>query len=358
MKAEETVNEELLANEEVNEDKKNSEVKQESIQFHLAYRPNEFSIAWDWKYPIFARVGFMHDDLEHGFVKHIQSTARKQQIRLLHLTSDKGVQYESTDVMNLLEFELAPTEEGLIELEAFRMQWVQLYLKMICYINGKDRSDFIPQMKYFRTQEGPLAGYLRAIDEMPESNDKALILSHVEKLVSVNWGLKLNEEKGITDFVYNIEGNSFNEKLESFFIGAWSVMNIHYARDFNTEKVENLLTLIQLGDEFMNSSIDVKGKEIIEEITKLVVQLTFPSIDELALPQRHALFIQSPTLFPLNVGRVSHMFYGVERTSDFDLHSMIPDLKPFIRGEALYQSVVVLPNNKEFVKKVQLMVEE
>lgn len=328
-------------------------------QFYLAYKPFDFSIAWDWKHSIFARVGFMHDDMNHPFIRYIKSNARKQKMRILHMSTEMiQEQYLDKDVINLFDYELLPTEEGANELENSRMRWVQLYLKLLCYINGKDRAQFIPQMKYFRSQEGPLAGYIRAIHEMPDdSTDKVILLKHLEKLEVIKWGIVYNDDKGITDFLYHIKGATFNEKLESFFIGAWTIMNIHYARDFNDEDMDSLLSLLQLSKVFIYPSIDQTGREIIEEIVKLLADLSLITLDEVLIQQKHALFIQSPQLFPNNYKQVSHMFYGIDYSPDFNLRSMIPDMKPLMPNEAIYRSKVVTNNGEEFVRKVFLAIE-
>lgn len=350
------------SNEEVEKKELSSEGQQAKTSikdhFYLAYKPHDFSITWDWQHSIFARVGFMHDDVYHPFIRHIKTTARKQKMRILHLSTEMiQEQYEDKDIINLYDFELLPTEEGLDELENTRLKWVQLYLKLLCYMNGKDRAQFIPQMKYFRTQEGPLAGYLRAIDEMPDSPDKSILLKHLEKLEMVKWGVKYNEDKGITDFIYHIKGSNFKEQLESFFLGAWAIMNVHYARDFNDEDMDSLLTIIQLSKNFIYPSIDQTGREIIEGIVKLLADLTLISLDEVYIQPKHALFIQSPQLFPNHYPQVSHMFYGMDYSADFNLRSMIPDLKPLIPNEAVYRSKVVTNIGEEFVRKVFLAIE-
>lgn len=333
--------------------------KQETFKdhFYLAYKPHDFSITWDWQHSIFARVGFMHDDVYHPFINHIKTTARKHQMRILHLSTEIiQDQYEDKDIINLYDFELLPTEEGATELEDIRMKWVQLYLKLLCYVNGKERAHFIPQMKYYRTEEGPLAGYLRAIDEMADSTDKTTLLRHLEKLQIVKWGVKYNDEKGITDFIYHIKGSSFKEQLESFFIGCWAVMNVHYARDFNDENMDSLLTMVQFSKNFIYPSIDQTGRDIIEGVIQLLADLTMISTDEILVKQKHALFIQSPQLFPNHYPQVSHMFYGMEHSPDFNLRTMITDLKPLMENEAIYRSKVVLNDGKEFIRKVFLAI--
>ncbi|WP_274996960.1 hypothetical protein [Lysinibacillus fusiformis] len=326
-----------------------------SNYFYLAYKPYDFSITWDWQHSIFARVGFMHDDVYHPFINHIKTSARKHQMRILHLSTEMiQDQYVDKDIINLYDYELLSTEEGATELEETRMKWVQLYLKLLCYVNGKERANFIPQMKYYRTEEGPLAGYLRAIDEMPETNEKTVLVKHLEKLQIVKWGIKYNDDKGITDFLYHVNGSTFKEQLESFFLGAWAITNIHYARDFNDEHMDSLLTMIQFSKNFINPSIDQTGRDIIEEVIQLLANLTMISTDEILIKQKHALFIQSPQLFPNHYPQVSHMFYGMDQSADFNLHSIIPDLKPLMPNEAIYRSKVI--QNEEFVRKVFLAI--
>lgn len=327
------------------------------LPFYLGYKPNEFSITWQYESMSLSRVGFMHPDYNHLFIQYMIKVSRERGLRILRInTENNPIEFPNTEGFPLLDMELNPTYEGLNELEETRMKWVQLYLRMLCYINNKDRSTFIPQMKYFKGQEGPLAGYLRSIEELRESPDKDLLLNHINNLRVVDWGI-LNDETGevTTDYIYTIKGDSFNEKLESFFIGCWCVLNIHYSRD--VEQYHQLLTFMQFGEDLLIEGLDTAARYIIEETVKLIADLTLPSLDHLQINQKHALFIQSPLLFPNVYPSISHMLYGVEKTRDFDIKDLIEGMAGLIPNEALYRSKVVLGNGDEFIRKVYLPIE-
>lgn len=331
-----------------------------SIQpFYLGYRPNEFSITWHYEHMSLSRVGFMHPDYNHLFMQYILKESRSRGLKLIRINTELNpVETNGSETFPLLDMELTPTSEGLNELEEIRMKWVQLYLKLLCYINDEDRNTFIPQLKYYRGQEGPLAGYIRSIEEMPNSKNKEVLLSHIKKLSLVEWGLINNETGDITyDYIYTIKGDSHKEKIESFFIGCWCILNIHYLRDWEYEKPQQLLTLMQFGEDLLIDELDDIARNIIEETITLISHLTLPSLDHLHISQYHALFIQSPLLFPNIYPSVSHMLYGVKKTRDFDLDDLIEGIEELIPNEALYYSKTVLPNNDVFVRKVYLPVE-
>lgn len=335
------------------------EIQIKKMPIFLGYRPNDFSITWHYDNMSLSRVGFMHPDYNHLFIQYVLKESRNRGIRLLRITTENNpIETNGVEPFPLLEMELKPTFDRLTELEETRMKWVQLYLKLICYINKADRATFIPQLKYFRGSEGPLAGYIRSVDEMPDSKNKEILNKHFRKLILVDWEL-VNNEVGdkTTDYVYVIKGETFNDKLEAFFIGCWCILNIHYSRDFEDFKPQQILTLMQFGEDLLIPEIDNEAKSIIEETIKLIANLTLPSLDHLEVNQFHALFIQSPLLFPNVYPSVSHMIYGVEQTRDFNLSDLIEGLGKLATNEALYRSKVVLPNGAEFVKKVYLPVE-
>lgn len=330
-----------------------------TVPFFLAYRPNDFSITWHYDNMSLSRVGFMHPNFNHLFIQYVLKECRQRSVKLLRITSEKNpIDTVEVEPYPLLEMELAPTFTGLNELEDTRMKWVQLYLKLICYINGTDRSIFIPQLKYYKGTEGPLAGYIRSVDELPDSERKEILNNHFRKLILVDWEL-VNDEKGdvTTDYVYKIKGEGFKEKLESFFIGCWCLINIHYSRDFEKLEPQQLLTLMQLGEDLLIPELDIEAKQIIEETITLISNLTLPSLDHLHVNQSHALFIQSPLLFPNIYPSISHMIYGIEQTRDFLLSDLIEGMGKLAENEALYRSKAILPNGAEFVRKVFLPVE-
>lgn len=328
------------------------------VPIYLGYQPKSFSIKWDFKNMSLARVGFMNPDFEHGFVKYILREFKKNQIKIIRMSTQGDYEGTVEDPFPLLDFEIMPTDRGLEQLEDTRIKWVQLYLNMISYINNRKREEFIPNMKYFKWQEGPLAGYIRAVEQMPSGEDKEKLLAHFKKLLVVDWLTLEDAHEGSFEYIFKIKGNTFEEKLESFFIGSWCIFNIQFGRDNDNGQVEPLLFMLQLGEELLIETLDLTARDIIKTTVQYLADLTLPALDNLAHNHNTGLFIQSPLLFPNVYPSVSHMIYGVDKTRDFDLQDLIPGLTSLMPNEALYLSKVVLGNSNVFVKKVHLPIVE
>jgi hypothetical protein len=327
----------------------------------LCYQPNEFKVAWHLENMGLSRVGFMHEDLEHPFVKSIIKQAVNNDIKVVRIIDDsQQMDLEDVESIPLFDLEIVETAEGVELLENARRNWVQLYLKLITYINRKDRATFIPRMQYNMWQEGPLAGYVRAVQNLPDTNsDKEILMNHFNKLALIPFYLKnetINDESVTTEYIYVVSGENFNEKLESFFLGAWAIFNIHYLREFDeTDKL--LLTLIQFGNELININLDSSAREIIETTVKYLAELTHPMLENLFIQQNHALFIQSPLLFPNVYPSISHMLYGMQRSRDFNVSDLVDGLGGLDPDEALYFSSVINGDGSIYARKLKLSVD-
>lgn len=324
--------------------------------FAIAYLPDQYKIVWDWRNVVHARIGFMHDNFEHGFIRHVKHYARANDTRILHITTeDISNRFMERDTLDILKLEEAPTYEGMGHLERMRMDMVQLFFKAVCYAEGASRTELIPQMQYYRDQEGPIMGYLRGIMNMTDPVKQNILYGHIDRIRMVEMGIICNENDGVSDFVYLVKGNNLAELVESFIIGVWTIFAIHLNRQSDEVGMQRILTLVQLGEDLVKRETDSVAKEIILAGVEMLAALTKPLLDNMHLIPYHALLIQSSSLFPNIYKPISHMFYGKIQVSDFNLAEGHTNVIPFGPNEVILRSGVIY-NNEEFIGRLKICV--
>lgn len=326
--------------------------------FAIAYVPEKYKIVWDWRNVVHARIGFMHEDFSHGFIRHVKNYARANQTRVLNITTeDISNRFMDRDTLDILKLEEAPTMEGMGHLERMRLNMVQLFFKSVCYTEGVSRTELIPQMQYYRNQEGPVMGYLRGIQSMSDPVKQNILYGHLERVRMVEMGIIYNELDGISDFVYIVNGNNLAELVESFIIGVWTIFVIHLNRQFDEVGMQRILTLVQLGEELVKRETDSIAKEIILEGVEMLAALTKPLLDNLHLIPYHSLLIQSSSLFPNIYNTISHMVYGKIQVSDFNLAEGHTKVVPFGPNEVIFRSKLI-QDNQEFIARMKICIAE
>ncbi len=351
----------LLGGNNMTQEENNSNEEQVVIKLEaptIGYRPGEFKITWNFLSPQYARMGFMSNIPEHPFTKYLRKVMRGNYVRIMHLTTEKPSNADDVAEIDIIGmFETAPTGENQSEFESMRMRWVQLYLDVISYAADKSRAEFIPKMQYRPHLEGPLMGYIRPIVSMKDSKDKDLLMEEMDKLRAVKWHTITNSDGRITDYIYEIQGETTIQRIQSLIIGAWSMMVVIVLRNDG----EMVMQFIELTESLLSENLTERERHFIEEMINLLMDLTFPSLDFLNLLEEGVehipdvcMLIQSPLLFPNNNVRVRHMLYANEKTKDFDLRSFIPDLKPLVDNEAVWR---FKENGIENIKKVNLSIE-
>ena len=117
----------------------------------------EFEFHWDHMSADTSRIGILSSSREVPLILNLREDMLAQNHRLFKLTAAPRPEVGEQDNLSILEFEKVPAEGGE-QSEYFqqRMEWVQSYFNMIAEINGYERNEFIPLVRYRPHQEGPL----------------------------------------------------------------------------------------------------------------------------------------------------------------------------------------------------------
>lgn len=304
---------------------------------------SEFTLYWSNLVISEARIGFVSRDSKHPFIDYLKGFLSEQRHLLIQFTTEE-LETTDDDSIDIWSFEMSPTTEGEVEYEKVRMRWTQLYIKLLCLLNGRERQNFVPPVAYSPHLEGPMGSYIRTVQEMPDSEDKKLLQTHFEKLKCVKW--RRGEKEG---FVYKVEGNTPNEMLESFLLGAWSIFI--YASQ--KQDILPICYLVQFIEEMLpelpleaNSDGAIK-QEILSEITHMLSDLTFPTPEFPEMVPLACMVIHSPRLFPIPVARATHVFFDEITVDDCDM-------KEYVNGLDKLEDNHVLWSNRQHLQVLKL----
>lgn len=261
----------------------------------------EYEFHWNYESEEDSRLGVIVGNGEVSFINDIRKVMQKRKHRMFKITT-LPVDSPHKDYIDICDFELTPAVSG--EETGFanqRMNWVQHYFNFISYMHNKPRSELIPLVTYKPHVEGPLTGYIAAIEQMEDSVQKKLLNIHIGRLKKVKWHYVENE-----GYVYQIKGANQNERIESLFLGAWSYW-------FMTAGLE--------GDSPLNLLVDL-DETIIEfpvmNEKRDAVSFVMDSLGKLTFLLHMSLIVKSPTLFPLPETLVNH--YLIQNINSKDMN--------------------------------------
>ncbi|MBO0589261.1 MULTISPECIES: hypothetical protein [unclassified Sporosarcina] len=271
---------------------------------------------WNHSIEAQARLGIITKEKDSLLINFLKKKLREKNEVNYHMsTSVTSDVIAFTDTLSILHFEEFPSPGENNPFSNDRMKWVQMYFSLISMIHQKERSEFVPLGSFRAHAEGPLIGYYRSIQNMEESEDKSLLNTHLQKLENVKWNISVDE-----DFVYKIEGETNEELLESFFIGAWAYWL--YTAFIVDPRPINLF--VELDGLMVNFPVLAESRKFITFITDSLARLTF---------QLNMSFtIKSPTLFPIPESLVEHLVIQDIQTADM-MWSEIPLFPTINSGE-------------------------
>lgn len=210
---------------------------------------------------------------------------------------------EIKDAYDLIAFEEMPTENIEIN-ELFdmnRMDFVQTFLEAISLLKGESRTGLIPLASYRRHAEGPLKGYIRAVERLEDGERKQWLENQFNSLRSIDW--YYIEGSGYT---YMYEKGSIEETLVSFMKGIWS----YWALTSNLSEPQQMLMIIDVPKELTSINTPKHIKEITQRLVASIVNLT----DEITL----STIISTETFFPVPEMNMRHHMYLKYDSLDFD----------------------------------------
>lgn len=267
---------------------------------------NEF--IWQHLNAMEGRLGIVSDKIVHPLMNYLKQAFTDTNGIVMQLTTEKKTA-ETEDYLSIMDFEGIPTEDVESIFASTRMNWVQEYLNLLSYIHKRERQNFIPTTSYRAHLEGPLMGYVRAVDALEESSDKELLLNHLNKLNQVKW--YRSEEEG---FVYEITGETEEELLESLFIGAWSLWTFVHT----VEAANPLNVMVEFSGLLVEYPVLNEKRDFISFAMRTLSRLSF---DYLV-----SMVIKSPSVFPMPESLVDHYIIEGNTSLDFDWSEKYPEI--------------------------------
>lgn len=224
---------------------------------------------------------------------------------------------ETSDQFNMLEFESQPAERHVRNgpFEETRMSFVQLYFEALCIKRGVTRSELIPLASYRKHQEGPLNGYLRAINSLQDSEEKKWLLNELKELETINW----NYKRG---YVYEIKDvKSPVDLLIDYIKGMWS----YWALTSSLAEPQQMLLVIDIPKALTDMDTNVEIKSIISKLLGSMVQLS-----EIITV---SVIISTETMYPIPELNIRHQLYLPYSSNDFSWHQV--ENQPFFNSDII-----------------------
>lgn len=243
------------------------------------------------------------------FLNYVLSEIQLQQPSIYRITSDNekiGVCFES-DAISWSE-ELPDPPEDFEDRESFiknRRFFSSAYFSLLGLAKGITRSDLLPPTSYRWHMEGPLFGYIRAINNLEDSNpNKSELLQEISALGSVKWFK--SKEKGT---VYHLDNEGdVSRKAMSFLRAVWSF----WAMVGKIEEQQQMILVIEIPNELLDINNDKQVSEIISYAFDILRYLSY----ETTL----TIVISSEMLYPAPAKGFRHkVVYKASRVTDFDL---------------------------------------
>ncbi|MEX3624883.1 hypothetical protein [Viridibacillus arvi] len=256
-------------------------------------------VEWNSVDPSQARLGILTKNKNHPLISSIKRRLPKETV-VFHVKAENELNSEK-DGISISEFESLPSADTESVFAMQRMNWVQNYLKLICYINGRERSDFIPTAGFKSHEEGPLMGYIRATESMLDLEDKALLKHHLEKLDHVEWSR--SEEAG---FTFHIQGKTEGELLESLYLAAWSFWTFAVS----VTESNPLCFILELDEIMLEHPVLNEKRELINFIVQTMGHLTFDYVA--------SFIVKAPNLYPIPEANVEYLLVENIESKDID----------------------------------------
>ncbi|MGG3806082.1 hypothetical protein [Metabacillus fastidiosus] len=282
----------------------------QSLQPILITGSGDHQILWNWFDLYESRLAIIGDNRESNKQQHLKRIAEdlteKDPRTVFWIKSEEGLvndNYDSLDYYNLMEFEQVPTENvrGKEEFDRKRMDFVQLFLETISLVKGESRLSLIPLTSYRENVEGPLMGYVRALEKIDDEEKKEWLSNQFDSLRRIEW--KYFQGEG---YQYLYQNGTVEETLLSFLKGIWS----YWALTSNLAEPQQMLMIIEVPKQLTDMTASKEVKTIIQKLLASIIALT----EEITL----ATIVSTETFFPIPELNMRHHLYFKYNSSDFD----------------------------------------
>ncbi len=279
---------------------------------------------WDWSNRfncIAAVIGDNESSAKQKFIQQIAYEISQKDNQSVFWIGPRMVRGKELNedgfVLDLLEFESHPTSEKHVahEFESERMQLVQVYLKILSLVKGIKREDLVPLASYQKHVEGPLHGYLRAIDSIENTSHKEWIDNQFSGLKRIKW-----EYQDGYRYVYDSH-ISDEEGLLDLFKGVWSFWAL--TSTFITP--QQLLLVVDIPKVLTDINTPKEIKSIVKELLEILSKLS----EKITL----TVMISTETMFPIPELNIRHQLFLKYDSLDYDWR--VPSNQNFFPAEVL-----------------------
>jgi hypothetical protein len=286
-------------------------------------------MAWAWWHEQHSRLALIGDKKQSPTKQIIQSVAK-----LIHERDPKSVYWITDEEKSSLSEVVGM--DSISWVEAFsdppveyedrkifienRKFFSTSFFRLLAGTKGIHRKDLMPPSSYKAHVEGPMAGYIRTIDQMQDGEHKQWLQSEVKALSNVYWYQTRQEG---TKYYLKTDGNEYDRAL-SFLTAAWSF----WTYTCQVDDPKQLLLIIEAPKEFLVPNADPLVQEIIAEALRI---LSFLSITTTT-----TVILASETFYPIPEQNYRFRVFFETRDSDIDL--TLPENKEVIQLPSLFEA--------------------
>lgn len=278
------------------------------------YLESEDLLAWLWSDVLHARmalIGSNSSTEKRDWLKKVAAVVSSVDSKALFWIKGKVEEdvnkFQEIPLLNLIEFESVPSlKEGERkgEFNEQRHELVNCFLELLALLKGIERKDLLPLASFRTHQEGPLAGYLRAIDRIGNDNHREWVKGHFESLKDVCW--YYSERFGFRFHILKKE-NPVEEALE-FLKAIWS----YWALCAVMSVTQQMMLVIEPPTHLLEPTADPKLREIMAKIISIASIMTNSVTC--------SLILNTETLYPVPLLNIRYQVFFQTEYPDFDLN--------------------------------------
>lgn len=269
-------------------------------------------MAWAWWDSYHSRLAVIGDNevsAKRAFIKQMAQLIHKRDIKSVYWITAE----EKEGISEVIQMEAIPWVERFpdppkeyrdrdlfIENRKF---FSSSFFTLLAGIKGVQRKDLLPPSSYQAHLEGPMGGYLRALEAMQEGELKKWVEEEVNSLESVPWYRTTGEG---TKFYLSSSKNEYERAL-SFLVAAWSF----WTETCAMEESQQMMLIIEPPKEFLLPSADPAIQGIIVEALRI--------LNFLSITTTTTVVLSSETLYPAAEHNYRFKLFFETKESDIDL---------------------------------------
>ncbi|ODP26620.1 hypothetical protein PTI45_04025 [Paenibacillus nuruki] len=269
-------------------------------------------MAWAWYHEHHADLAIIgHHELSprHQIVQQLQQAITKRDDKAVYSITVGKPQPGEKSTINAIDWleGFSDPPEFIADRDLFiknRIFFSSSYYNLILKSINADRETLLPSVRYKANLEGPLAGYMRAIDAINDDNiHKAKLISATKNILEVDW-IHTNNE----GHKYFIDPDaSIYEQTISLLIATWSLFSLTCQED----DPQQYLVIAEIPKQLLSIDVDPMVGKIVYDCISLLKQLSITTTLTLVL--------STEMLFPVPELAFRYKLLFQTKDSDYDL---------------------------------------